>query len=508
MHLVLQRKPSPPLPREVLLSIFKLAFWDHRIEPAFLANRFARELKGDTREACIDETDWRNYDDLKHITSSCVFPTAPASVSKTWREAMSMLAPAWSRVVIFIDLPDCLSFARSQVQWSQWTTFPIDLVISNQGSGKFPGSSEDEWKMLRSIINIVRPLFPRCRTILFNVTYTSSLPRLVTDFPDIAPVLKSLRLRAEVPNNGMQGFMDGSLPPGFQFPILEKLEIDGWNFIELSLDGGRWLECLCKNEGKYQRLTVAHYKPTIVQGKTVQLFMNDVLPSLAGMQSISLKEVDFACDFDIESTATCHSDLKLSGLDARLTAFMLLNRTVESMTLRRCSLSQIDFDLSVDFLSLCDIDYPESGSDLRDLLRHWDGRLLRVTNCPRFDDSVINVFSEPIPAGTEGEHTLRGAFLSSIFIKECHGFSIAALREMTDVRHAHSATQPEADQEWGFYPRLEVQVCDVPDLDVEDRIWFKRLFGEHNLGLHDHNIYERTGVWPVDIDLPLAGSNP
>ncbi|KAG6811266.1 hypothetical protein H0H92_008259 [Tricholoma furcatifolium] len=487
------QRPLPTLPHEVLVLIFKLVFWENR---ATRVPYFPLHVRG--REPYAHETDWKNTE-IEHVTSSCVFPIALASVSKTWREVMSMLTPAWSRVIIFVDAPDCLTFARSQVEWSRRTMLPIDLVVSNQDSRRFSRSSDEEGEVLRSIFDIVQPLFYRCRTILFRVTYTSSLPRLASDFPDVAPNLETLWFQAEVPNSGYQGFMDGTLPVHFPFPSLQTLEIDGWNFVELSINAIWWLESLCQNKASDRNLKVTHYLPMNGQGKTVRLLMNDLLPILDKMKSLSFEEVDFASDLDIDSTADdspSQSSLTLSGLCARLTALLLADRYVESVTIRRCSLSRILFAPSVYFLDLCDIDYPDSTGDLRDMLRFWEGRKLRVTNCPGFDDSVIKLFSEPIPTATPGKTSLRG-LLSTLSIIQCHGFSIAALRKMIDARNAYAAAH-ESEEDCDIDELLLVEICNVPDLNAEDRNWFKRLFGEDSLDLHDEDVFKRTGVWPTD----------
>ncbi|KAG6829764.1 hypothetical protein H0H92_003554 [Tricholoma furcatifolium] len=227
---------SPNLPQEVLINIFELAFWQHREHGRVsLSILFPR----------VDETEWtRTESNVEYLTSPHVFPAAVASVSRTWRRAMSMVYFVWSRVIIFTNAPECLTFARSQLEWSKKCRSPIDLVVSKPSSTPAVISSEKEAKILRDIIEIVKPHFRRCKTILFNVTYTTSLPRLAVDFPDNAPDLSRIQLLAN-DSNGIYDSVDGTSQLNqFPFPNLTWLEIDGWNFVDISIKSKGWLEAL------------------------------------------------------------------------------------------------------------------------------------------------------------------------------------------------------------------------------------------------------------------------
>ncbi|KAG6811270.1 hypothetical protein H0H92_008264 [Tricholoma furcatifolium] len=423
---------TPSLPPELLLKIFTII---------------------------SDETNWEDLS-VDGLMSPGVFPAAIASVSRTWREVMSMVRPPQARVIIFADAPRCLEFARLQLQWSQRFKSPIDLVVS------FPYHrfSNEEGILARKILDIVRPHFSRCRIIIFNVTYTTSLPRLAVDFPDVAPHLKRLHLLAKIPN-GMHGFMRGPSPSLFPFPRTTLIEIDGCNFVDIAktpklpvADGKQWLEYLTMHLDKsiLPQLRVSHYKVE----NAAPFVMNNVLPVLNRLGTIELKNLEFDADLDaVQDEGDLASlTISLSGLEAELTALMLLHRDLEVVTLDRCNLSEItSFDsFPAASLELSNIEYKGNKDDLRALLRLWDGVELHIVNCPEFDDSVISVFTESIDVDADSDLvTMPCERLQTILIERCHSFSIAALRQMVDTRNEFCAAWHRNGRDPELYPQLQ-----------------------------------------------------
>ncbi|KAG5639809.1 hypothetical protein DXG03_003383, partial [Asterophora parasitica] len=77
----------------------------------------------------------------------------------------------------------------------------------------------------------------------------------------ILPDLILLSLEVSVPRT-FGGLLDNpSTITEFQFPLLQYLDIDGWNFVDLHRNALWWTEDLL-NTRHLSDLTVAHYRPT------------------------------------------------------------------------------------------------------------------------------------------------------------------------------------------------------------------------------------------------------
>jgi hypothetical protein len=67
--------------------------------------------------------------------------------------------------------------------------------------------------------------------------------------------------------------------------------------------------------------------------------------------------------------------------------------------------------------------------DLAPLLRIWHGHSLDVTDCPRFDDTLLDVMGSK----DDGVFTCA-TFLEHLNIQNCPNFSVAALRRFVESR--------------------------------------------------------------------------
>ncbi|KAG6808157.1 hypothetical protein H0H92_005186, partial [Tricholoma furcatifolium] len=365
------------------------------------------------------------------------------------------------------------------LQWTSRSDVCLDLFICRSDSKPFPGTAEEEGKIVRGIIDLAKPHFRRCRNISFNVTYSSSLPRLIADFPEPANGLKSLVFHFSV-SNGLQGFMQETPSTDFPFPIISELSIDGWNFVDMNINAPSWLELMVQYEPHLicRHLAVSGYRITEVDGKEIRFLINDVLSSVDKFRSFEFNNVEFDAliDDDLSYGDHNHSTISLNGLRPDLTAALVLRET-EYLNITRCYLSSMD-ELPRSDLTLHDIDYPGSESDLRNLLSSWDGYELSVSKCTGFDDTVLEVLTEALPLHTT-DTTLRCESLQVLNIKGCHNFSAAELKRMTKARYVIQQVL-ERSSRGGLTLRLE----DVPQLKDKDKEWFRRRFRHYNVSIH------------------------
>ncbi|KAG5637378.1 hypothetical protein DXG03_004450, partial [Asterophora parasitica] len=132
----------------------------------------------------------------------------------------------------------------------------IELTVTRKNLDAFPQDPDGERERMKEIMAIIRRHILRCKSLRIHVVYTSSLPRVLNDFPDPAPDLISLSLEVAVPEI-FHGLLDNApIVTEFQLPWLQYLDIDAWNFVDLHRNALWWTEDLL-NTRHLSYLTVA-----------------------------------------------------------------------------------------------------------------------------------------------------------------------------------------------------------------------------------------------------------
>jgi hypothetical protein len=104
--------------------------------------------------------------------------------------------------------------------------------------------------------------------------------------------------------------------------------------------------------------------------------------------------------------------------------------------------------------------------DLAPLLRHWHGHFLYVTDCPRFDDALLDAMS-----ATENGVFVHLTRVANLTIKDCPNFSVAALRRFVESR----LDLPDVNFLWvNVTPRIRSVrfVGNVPAMSQAEKAWF------------------------------------
>jgi len=91
--------------------------------------------------------------------------------------ALALMCPLW--MVPLVTVPDS-GLASSSIS-----------TLLNSPSPLFIDTPDEEKARIRGTTDIVSPHIGRCKTIRYEVTYTSSLPCVATDFCGEAPLLKN-----------------------------------------------------------------------------------------------------------------------------------------------------------------------------------------------------------------------------------------------------------------------------------------------------------------------------
>ncbi|KAG6914086.1 hypothetical protein DXG01_002496 [Tephrocybe rancida] len=451
---------GPYLPFEVLAHIFKLVYTDlaEDNESADLFHKLGVLVKGSA--------------DV--FSDSPPFPYSLAAVSSHWGQAMSDFPEFWTRLVIFVDSFDP-SYTRKTLEWSKGRH--IRLTVTTGGHAT--RSPETEKRILEGIMGVIHPHIARCEILRFNITYTSSLPRVFTDLAEIYPFLSEISLKAST-SNGIGGLVEGTIGTTttgmLRFPLLCKLEVDGWNFVELFKHDRSWFQGFRKSSQEENRLSISHYRP---HEESNRFDIVSTLPYIGYFTRLEFDDVDFDFDFALLNNKPQIGTLKLSRLSPQLARTIVSSTVTDDLHLKGGTL-QVFGGQSIHYtrhLHLTNIDYPETSHDLQQLLITWDhGRSLEVDNCPGFDDDVLAVLASPQRA--KKKLVYHTPLLNTLSLRNCSGYSIGALRRMAETRWTfHNRFNFPSHQShpsqggfsfWGFSPEsvlLKVFVEGDPMLD-------------------------------------------
>jgi len=316
-------------------------------------------------------------------------------------------------------------------------------------------------------MNLIFPHIHRIRELSINAMFGSALPSILTDFHGIATMMLNLELQCQEDDGGSNRRESLALTDREEFrcPKLKHLVIDGRNWYEAFKSDPQWTEKVAS----VTELTICHFKPN--PGES--FFPHELLHPLSDISNIhTLCIKDFALHPSPEplqlpdpylGTPTFLYLEDLHGLEVVTQTIYFLDNP-SNISLTRCTFEEVTDELD---------DPPGIGGggtlklinvscDLAPLLRLWYGHSLEVTDCPRFDDVLLDEMSTQA----------YGKFdcvtdVENLDICDCPNFSIAALREFVESR---------LDLSWNeVSPRIHGIFCsgNVPSLSLEEKEWFE-----------------------------------
>jgi hypothetical protein len=299
------------------------------------------------------------------------------------------------------------------------------------------------------------------------VNYTSSLPRITTDFPDTAPMLKDLTLESYMPDGiGGDGTQQIFPPTIFPFPALECLAIDGYNFADLCEKNPFWAADIHCYE-----LSISQFKAAPQRGG--QLSLIDGLVSLSQMYSlVSLTLTSLEYD-DTNCATEPRIELSISLLEVRGMSSAFLSRIagyagsgLDSLALINCQLNHGGSVLSYR-LVFQEIDSTE---DLRQCLTTWEGSYLFVASSASFNDEIL----EALTALRVSENRFNIVpELDELILRDCDNFSIPALRQFVEARIEQAENFPDEILEWDLVLTTVEVSGRAPPISTTDIDWFR-----------------------------------
>jgi hypothetical protein len=219
----------------------------------------------------------------------------------------------------------------------------------------------------------------------------------------------------------------------FRCPKLEYLAIDGRNCYEACRIDPQWTNRIAN----IWKLTVSNFHPNSGESFSPHELL---LPLLAISNLDLLRITDLDLHPSPEPLEIPYSDLQPLGalLDLNgLHGFEVIDQIIrlrnnpDHISLIRCTFEDItdEFDYFADrgeggILRLDMINH-----DLTPLLCLWHGHVLELTDCPRFDDALLEAMS------TEEDGIFDcAAYLERLEIYDCSNFTVAALRRFVESR--------------------------------------------------------------------------
>ncbi|KAG1740531.1 uncharacterized protein EDB91DRAFT_1336553 [Suillus paluster] len=429
---------------------------------------------------------------------SSLFPYAPAAVCSMWRSVLSLVPEFWTRVVIRVDSQRTQSRdIRRYFKWSR--NLHLDVIITRHRD-EFEGDDKKEKSnVLKATRELVRHI-ERCRSIRFNVMYSSSLPSILHHFHQKkAPHLQTLKLKCKVD--------DGGSPPlklvhwSFDAPDLRHLYLDARNFFDVCVDRNNWLKRL----SNLHSLSISRYRHISKRGIDLYKLLRAIGES-PSVECLELKDLHFSRVRPWTALNDIILDLVSMNLeDLSGDVFSEIIGFVDSgpvaTRISRCAINACRFSLISYRVAFHDL---SADQDLMVPLTHWRGRTLSLVNCACFHDDFLRDMMD----GGLHDQSFACKAAKELYIVNCMNFSPGLLKTMVLKRRKIARrclfwTHDQETLNWTFpivAPITLISVEGGPVLSKKDRRWF-----EENLqSFHwDEEVLDSQFEGPGDSDTDI-----
>lgn len=418
----------------------------------------------------------------RDLRSPSLFPFNAASVCIQWLDTLSQIPECWTRVV-FDVARDPTPFLDAFL-WSK-DLQRIEVVVFTSSGYEGATDERSERRRTFAIVQALRPHIDRCRSINFDVTYSTSLPPANIFFIKDAPDLEELALEClidniEISQESWATTVTTQLRFATSFPSLKKLSLTGFLFIYLGLhlSSAEWFTHLniarpaelyltqfaFLESGHYTLPNFVHYLSAILRKGSRSIYFRDLSLSYRYEDSTPLtKKPEFiliARDIHFQSVS--------KSFIARFFATSKMI-CIRSLTFKGCAIPKIwqeRFVHSVNYLTLDHVTDNENGDGLRCILDAWTprpGSKLEICACPSFNDTLF-AWLRP----SEYSETYPVKCLSYIYIRDCPTFTPSVLREVVKARNARPIIDSLSESRL-----FELSVTGKgPRLTKEDKDWF------------------------------------
>ena len=330
---------------------------------------------------------------------------------------------------------------------------------------------------MQGLMEVLTPHITRCRVVVFDLLYSSSLPR-ITEFRGNAKELRTLKMKSRYPGTIATDSTQLSTfnpiprrkPAVFTCRNLQYLDLDGHIFMEATRIPG-WDVSL---RGLYRKhLTVYNLTSSDMRPNS-RFDLRDFLFALSKLDHLRMLTL-INVDLDSASCLGCNlitifiQNFHFIGLSRHFIPAFFANHDnkieVSSLILDRCELGEVQY-LAAWKMTLKNIAQEE---DITAFVSHWDGIGLNFNNCPGLNDEVINLLTELEPPKMVNFY---GPTLRQLNISSCGPVSVKAIKNLVYMREVESNVHDPTVDEGPGLPMFSIWVdnTDIP-IAYPDKMW-------------------------------------
>ncbi|KDR67615.1 hypothetical protein GALMADRAFT_257842 [Galerina marginata CBS 339.88] len=454
-----------------------------------------------------------------------LFPFNVATVCKLWLDILAPIPECWTRVIFDVAY-DHTPF-QDALLWSKNQETVIEFTVFNS-LGDSTVDHVTEARRVSAILEALQPHVHRCKSIIFDVTYSSSLPPPTLFLRQELPLLEELTLDCRI--DDMERRTDAWMHPTgsdqekfpTSFPRLEKLSLTGFWFMHLALHKPKWL-----NEVEFNYCPTIHVTRFAFLDRgffTLAMFVY-YISKIGASQSFAFSHLSLSYDHkdapgqlsDQPYEFSCEHmefDSVSKGFLSHFYDIVNLHAN-ESQTFRNCEVPvvrQVHYGCELTLENIMD----DNGRSLRNILGAWSGIHINISSCPSFNDTLISwlgteveyAYADSPPIGGQEEDDLilhysnrftfsRRGFrtfpaegIEWLSVHDCSNFTSGTLREFIVARNNASipmtkngllpkngldSSQKGFDVERGSMQSLYV-TGKCPALGQDDAGWFETYF--------------------------------
>ena len=391
----------------------------------------------------------------------------------------------WTYITFLIDMPDFSVASVSSILVRSRNLLLQEVNFIRRMS--IAMNAEDERARVMMGMQAIAPHMHRCRSIMFNVQFSSSLPSFPNDFHGNAEYLESLILNCLEDDGGaVSTVSEMSLSPvhrePFQCPHLSSLAIDGRNYFNAYQQNVNWAEMF----PVIYALSISRFTPVAIRSESFT-------PSALTLSLIPFRyRLAFLCIDDLRlddsPIPVLDDDDDMFDLDEIGPETMVITNMYDThcvdqilkflgeplnLHLTRCRLARDQFACD-GTVSLKDIDI---GEDLIGFLKVCIAEKLVIDGCPGFGDEVLNAM---ITAHAEWWMVLYNdcaGNVQDLSIRNCVEFSISTLKQLVETRRQLVENPRGFSDIFNIHPPSPIKALRlsgyVPEISSEDIEWFR-----------------------------------
>ena len=420
------------------------------------------------------ETKHWSSNDLRNPT---LFPCATARVSRLWQGLMAHNALYWTRVAF--DLSAAEPPLLDAFLWSKDLPFDVVVFDSRPSCASNPEGSEApaiELAHVSAIATSLTPHLERCQSLVFDVSFASSLPLLSTLLQHSGENLKELKLEyrtnAPISIGYDMWFPSATASPSTKFKMLKHLSLDVEAFMRMARHHPHFWEDFSADNYFTLELSKYDFKDSNEIESSRIYCTGEFFRRLSEVTSLSNLPVKEWSERTPRIIADRTLDLDISSFYARNLSqgflralFRECSLDAEYATFEGCVFPENTSNVSYYYLTLKGL--PLNARPER-MLEVFGGRELFVEACPCFDDSILKYLADT----SEENVTCPSRSVNAIFLTDCDGFTFASMMRLVEARRLATQREEPLGLKTSLLEQLSVH-GQSPRLTEEQFQWFE-----------------------------------